>query len=136
MNLTILSGNLASDVELRTTGSGITKASFRLAVRRNFSNKQGERETDFFDIVAWRQTADFCGKYLTKCRKVTLKGSLQTRTYDASDGSKRHVTEIVAEEVEFADSKPNGAGNAVPAGNRPRQNYGGFTEVDDGELPF
>lgn len=138
MNTVILSGNLATDVNTRTTSSGVATASFRLAVQRRFSNKQGERETDFFDIVVWRQTADFCGKYLSKGRKVTLKGSLQTRTYDASDGSKRYVTEIVADEVEFADSKPNGAGNgnAAPANNRPKQSNGGFTEVDDAELPF
>lgn len=136
MNLVILSGNIASDVKTATTGSGIQKAVFRLAVQRRFSGKQGERETDFFDIVTWRQTAEFCGKYLSKGRKVSVKGSVQNRSYEAQDGSKRYVTEIVADEVEFADSKPNGAGNAAPVGNQPRQNNGGFTEVDDEELPF
>lgn len=138
MNTVILSGNLASDVRTRTTASGVNTATFRLAVQRRFSNNQGERETDFFDVVVWRQTADFCGKYLSKGRKVNVKGSIQTRSYDAQDGTKRHVTEIVADEVEFADSKPNGAGNGntAPATTRPGQGNGGFTEVDDAELPF
>ena len=139
MNSVILSGNLASEVKTRTTGSGVSTATFRLAVQRKFSNKQGERETDFFDVVVWRKTAEFCGKYLTKGRKVIVNGSLQTRSYDASDGTKRYVTEIVADDVEFADSKQNGAGNGNTgaANNYPRQNNGGFTPVaDDEPLPF
>lgn len=138
MNMVILSGNLATDVNSRTTSGGVATATFRLAVQRRFSNKQGERETDFFDVVVWRQTAEFCGKYLSKGRKVIVQGSLQTRSYDASDGTKRYVTEIVAENVEFADGKQNG-GNAAPANNHSqpaRQSNGGFTEVDDAELPF
>lgn len=138
MNQVFLSGNLASDVKMRTTSSGVNTASFRLAVQRRFSNKQGERETDFFDIVVWRQTADFCGKYLSKGRKVIVKGSLRARSYDDSDGTKRYVTEVVADEVEFADSKKDaGNGNVAATNSYIRQRSGGFTPVPDNEpLPF
>ena len=89
-----------------TTG-GATKCSFRLAVQRRFTNQQtGQREADFIPIVAWRQTGELCAKYLTKGRKCAVCGSIQTRSYDAKDGSKRYVTEIIADEVQFLGSLP------------------------------
>ena len=141
MNKAILIGNLANDPESRTTASGVSVCQFRLAVQRRFANQQGVREADFFNIVAWRQTAELCARYLSKGRKVAVEGTIQNRSYDAQDGSKRYVTEIVADQVEFLSS-PQGdrqqrADNPPP----PSEPSGytsdpdAFTDVDD-ELPF
>ena len=96
-----LMGNLTKDPESQTTSSGITVCKFTLAVQRKFSNANGEKETDFINIVAWRTLAENCIKYLSKGKKVAVVGAIQTRSYDAQDGTKRYVTEIMAEEVEF-----------------------------------
>lgn len=101
MNKVFLIGNLTKDPDVRTTGSGTSVCTFRIAVQRRFANQQGERASDFFDVVAWRQLADLCGRYLAKGRKVAVVGELQNRSYDAKDGTKRYVTEVVADEVEF-----------------------------------
>ena len=101
MNKVILSGNLTKDPESQTTSSGITVCRFTLAVQRKFSNANGEKETDFINIVTWRTLAENCIKYLSKGKKVAVVGAIQTRSYDAQDGTKRYVTEIMAEEVEF-----------------------------------
>ena len=144
MNKVIMIGNLANDPEARTTQSGISQSTFRIAVQRRFANAQGVREADFFTVIAWRQTADFCNRYLTKGRKVAVEGSVQNRSYDAQDGSKRYVTEIIADSVEAVGGRDEAAGAprsrdngptpppAVPA--NPASND--FTEVDDDELPF
>jgi single-strand DNA-binding protein len=143
MNKVILIGNLANDPEARTTQSGISQSTFRVAVQRRFANAQGVRETDFLTVVAWRQNADFCNRYLSKGRKVAVEGSIQTRSYDAQDGSKRYVTEIIADSVEALGSRneagaPRSQDNgptpppAAPAGSDGND----FTEVDDDELPF
>lgn len=133
MNKVILIGNLANDPESRTTQSGIAQCSFRLAVQRRFKGANGERETDFLQVVCWRQTAEFAQRYLAKGRKVAVEGSIQTRSYDAQDGSKRYVTEIIADSVEAVGSREDGA----PSAQQPAQNQQtGFTEVDDDELPF
>jgi len=144
MNKVILIGNLANDPEARTTQSGISQSTFRVAVQRRFANAQGVREADFLTVVAWRQTADFCNRYLTKGRKVAVEGSIQTRSYDAQDGSKRYVTEIIADSVEALGGRDE-AGSGAP---RPRDegptpppavqtpSANDFTEVDDDELPF
>ena len=144
MNKVILIGNLAADPELRRTASDVPVCTFRLAVQRRFSNAQGVREADFFTIVAWRQTAELCSRYLTKGRKCAVVGSLQTRSYDAQDGTKRYVTEIIADNVEFLGSRDEGGqrsgGFSAPAAPAPapRQSApaGDFMEVDDDELPF
>ena len=143
MNKVILIGNLAADPESRTTQSGIAQCTLRLAVQRRFANQQGVREADFFTIVCWRQTAEFCSRYLSKGRKIAVEGSLQTRSYDAQDGSKRYVTEIIADNVEFCDSRNDGGrprtDNPPPVQEPPAgygMNNGGFTEIDDDELPF
>lgn len=133
MNKVILIGNLAADPEFRTTQSGLSQCTLRLAVQRRFANQQGQRESDFFNIICFRQTAEFCAKFLAKGRKVAVEGSLQTRSYEAQDGSKRYVTEVLADNVEFCDSKPEGAQTGTQA---PTQRHGEFTEVDDDELPF
>lgn len=144
MNKVILIGNLAADPESRTTQSGIAQCTLRLAVQRRFANQQGVREADFFNIVCWRQTAEFCSRYLSKGRKIAVEGSLQTRSYDAQDGSKRYVTEVIADNVEFCDSRPEGGRPRTdnpPPVQEPPAGYGmnnnsGFTEIDDDELPF
>lgn len=102
-------------------------------MQRNFKNASGTYDSDFFPIVAWRKTADFCNSYLTKGRKVAVTGSIQTRSYDAQDGGKRWVTEVIADSVEALtpahprdDGRPADAPNVTPE----------FPEVDDPELPF
>ena len=139
MNRVILIGNLASDPESRTTQSGIAQCSFRLAVQRRYKGANGERETDFLPVVCWRQTAEFAQRYLAKGRKVAVEGSIQTRSYDAQDGSKRYVTEIIADSVEAVGSREDGAPSAQNAQQvqEPAQNHQmRFTEVDDDDLPF
>lgn len=132
MNKVILIGNLAADPESRTTQSGVAQCTLRLAVQRRFANQQtGKREADFFNVVCWRNTAEFAAKYLSKGRKVAVEGSLQTRSYDAQDGSKRYVTEVIADSVEFCDSRPEGG----QAATKPAEGDQ-FTPVDDEELPF
>ena len=142
MNKAILIGNLTRDPETMTTSSGITKCNFTVAVQRRFANAQGVREADFIPVVCWRQTAELCARYLSKGRKVAVEGSIQTRSYDAQDGTKRYVTEIVADSVEFLSSREDGgrqggfdAPAPAPRASAPANN-GGFTEVDDDELPF
>lgn len=133
MNKVILIGHLAADPESRTTQSGVAQCTLRLAVQRRFTDKQtGQREADFFNIVCWRNTAEFAAKYLSKGRRIAVEGSLQTRSYDAQDGTKRYVTEIIADNVEFCDSRPEG-GQSAP---KPSQQDDGYEPVDDEELPF
>lgn len=151
MNKVFLIGNLVRDPEVRTTQSGISVCNFTVAVNRRFKKENGEQETDFLNVIAWRQLAELCGKYLAKGRKVAVTGSIQTRTYEAKDGSKRTAWDIVADEVEFlttqnqqsstqsapgayttAASKDSGTAYAP----QPHNDFGGFTQVDDEELPF
>ena len=139
MNRVILIGNIASDPEGRTTQSGIAQCSFRIAVQRRYKGANGERETDFLPVVCWRQTAEFAQRYLAKGRKVAVDGSIQTRSYDAQDGSKRYVTEIIADSVEAVGGREDGAQNAQNTQNTQKQaqnRQDGFTDVDDDELPF
>ena len=142
MNRVILIGNLASDPKCRTTQSGIAQCSFRIAVQRRYKGANGERETDFLPVVCWRQTAEFAQRYLAKGRKVAVEGSIQARSYDAQDGSRRYVTEIIADSVEAVGGREDGAQGAQNAqgaqqAQEPVQNHQtGFTEVDDDELPF
>ena len=131
MNRVIFVGNLASDVETRTTNSGNTCALFRLAVQRIRSNKDGQREADFFPVVAWGKTAELCVRFLSKGRKVAIDGRLETRSYDAQDGSKRHVTEVIAEQVEFLPSAQRESGGSAGA-EAPADGFADY----GGELPF
>lgn len=149
MNKVILIGNLTADPEYAQTQSGIARCILRIAVQRRFPDAQGNRVSDFFNVICWRQTAEFVAKYLEKGRKVAVEGSLQTRSYDAQDGSKRYVTEIIADNVEFCDKAPERQRNypqdysQPPAQAKPQQMnmrdippQGKFVEVDDEELPF
>ena len=111
MNNVSLVGRLCKEVESRQTTNGTSVCGFTLAVNRKFK-RDGEPEADFLNVVAWKGTSDFCGKYFKKGQQIWLTGRLQTRTYDDKEGIKRYVTEIVAEEVGFADSKKEGNGEA------------------------
>ena len=115
MNRVILIGNLASDPESRTTQNGIAQCSFRIAVQRRYKGANGERETDFLPVVCWRQTAEFAQRYLAKGRKVAVEGSIQARSYDAQDGTRRYVTEIIADSVEAVGGREEGAQGAQNA---------------------
>ena len=114
LNHIVLMGRLTRDPELRRTGSGVAVASFTLAVDRDFAAQGAERETDFVDIVAWRNTAEFVSKYFTKGRMAVVSGRLQIRNWQDKDGNKRRSAEVVANDVYFGDSKRDGA--SAPAG--------------------
>lgn len=121
MNKTILIGNLTRDPELTQTPNGVSVCKMSIAVNRNFTNANGERDTDFFNIVAWRGLADNCGKFLSKGKKIAVVGSIQNRSYETENG-KKFVTEIMADEIEFLShvsegeqqSKGNGQGSKKP----------------------
>ena len=137
MNDVTLIGNLVDDPKYGTTSGGVSKCTFRLATQREYTNPQtGQREADFHNIVAWRQLADLCAKYLVKGRQCAIKGSIQYRSYDAHDGSKRYITEIVADKVKFlggGNRQQTGGQQAAPGGYA---QPGEFVQVDDDELPF
>lgn len=101
MNHCTLIGNLTKDVELSSTPSGVAVAKFTIAVNRNYKGADGNREVDFFPIVAWRGLGENCAKYLSKGKKAAVTGEIQNRSYEDKDGNKRYVTEIVAQDVEF-----------------------------------
>ena len=124
LNHIVIMGRLTRDPELRRTGSGIAVASFTLAVDRDFGkNENGERETDFIDCVAWRQTGEFVSKYFTKGRMAVVAGRLQIRSWNDKDGNKRRTAEVVADNVYFGDSKRDNEGGNAYGGN----SYGGNT---------
>ena len=111
MNRVLLVGRLTRDPEIRTLSTGNTVANFSIAVNRNFRNRDGVIEADFLNIVVYGRQADNIGKYVTKGSQVGIEGRIQTRSYDAQDGSKRYVTEIIADNVEFLSSRNGGASN-------------------------
>ncbi len=142
LNQIIIMGRLTRDPELRRTGSSVAVASFTLAVDRDFSGKDsGEKETDFIDCVAWRQTGEFVSKYFTKGRMAVVSGRLQIRTWTDKDGNKRRTAEIVADNVYFGDSKKD-------TDNAPSDQHVGFIKTtalaqdfaqltdEDAQLPF
>jgi len=156
LNHIVIMGRLVADPELRTTPSGVSVATLRLAVDRDFKNKQtGERETDFINVVAWRATAEFVSRYFAKGRMAVAEGRLQIRPYTDRDGNKRTVAEVVADNIYFGDSRRDGDGGGFTPqysgggsyGAAPAQPSGGyaapaggdqFAELagDDGDLPF
>ena len=132
LNKIILMGRLTRDPELRRTQSGTAVASFTLAVDRDYKPQDGERETDFIDIVAWRGPAEFVSKYFTRGRRAVVEGRLQVRGWTDKDGNKRRSTEVLADSVYFGDSKRSESDTHADAG-------GGFHELPDeekGEIPF
>lgn len=142
MNKVILVGNLTKDPELITTNNGVSLCRFTLAVQRRFTTADGEREADFINIVVWRGQADNCYKYLKKGSKAGVVGSIQTRAYDGSDGTRRYATEVVADEVEFLSSKSGSnfeEPTAAPAGSKSTgksDTVTKFEPIDDDNLPF
>lgn len=154
MNKIHLIGNVVHTPELRTTQSGVNVCKFFVAVKRKFKNPQtGEYDTDFFDVRAWRQLADLCGKFLEKGMKVAVVGAMQMRDYEGKDGGKRRAWEVSADEVEFLSRKseaPAQGGAPAPRGmNREQANAAmemakalgaqakhGFTVAEDEDLPF
>lgn len=132
MNKVMLIGRLTRDAEMFETSSGIKGCRFSLAVNRNYSNSDGEKETDFFNVIAWRVLGENCGKYLKKGSKVSVVGSLQNRSYEDKDGNKRTVTDIVASEVEFLSTKTAESENTQQA-NRKKPT---LEPCDDDDLPF
>lgn len=117
LNHITIGGRLTRDPELRRTGSGTAVTSFSIACDRDFANKEsGERETDFVDIVAWRNTAEFVSKYFSKGRMAIISGRLQIRDWTDKEGNKRRSAEVLADNVYFGDSKQDGQRAATPAG--------------------
>ena len=151
MNKAILIGRLTRDPELRHTGNNIPVASFSIAINRPFTNQSGERDVDYINIVVWRKQAENVSNYLSQGSLVAVEGRIQTRSYDAQDGTKRYVTEVIADNVQFLESKQqaqarNKANNdydfkeAEPettnVENDPFADFGSDIEISDDELPF
>ena len=143
MNKAILVGNLTRDPEQRTTSSGIAVTSFTVAVRRRYKDADGNYQADFINCVAWRSTAEFVAKCFTKGSRIGVVGTIQTRTYDDQNGNKRYVTEVVADEVEFAGSKTQNQDMQKPTEQESRtadelftEDLADFQPLDDSELPF
>ena len=163
LNHITIMGRLTRDPELRRTGSGIAVASFTVAVDRDFGGRDGgEKETDFIDCVAWRQTGEFVSKYFTKGRMIVVSGRLQIRSWTDKDGNKRRTAEVVADNCYFGDSKRDSDGGSSYSGNTyggnsyggnsynaPAPSYGGYSapagapasdfamlDDDDAQLPF
>lgn len=141
MNICVFIGRIATEPELKRTASGIANCSFRLAVKRRFKDSSGEYQTDFINIVAWRQAAEYITAYLHKGDMAAVQGSLQNRSYEAQDGTKRYVTEIICDQVQPCGNPgrvDNSMAQSTPEANADanRANAAGFVEVTDDELPF
>ncbi|MEE1244239.1 MAG: single-stranded DNA-binding protein [Acutalibacteraceae bacterium] len=135
-NLVVLTGRLTADPELKTTQSGISVTSFSIAVDRRYRSGE-DRQTDFINIVAWRQTAEFVTKYFKKGSLIGIEGSIQTRKYQDKDGNNRTVFEVVANNVQFVESKRDSAPSSEPASfsNAGVDDFAEIGDVDD-DLPF
>lgn len=134
MNKCWVEGRIATDPEFRTTQSGIAQCSFRLASQRKYKNAAGEKITDFFPVVAWRQNANFIHKFFHKGDLIFAWGEMQTRSYTAQDGTPRHITEIIVDEIK---GWGNGQKLAQDAPESASPSEGDFMPVDDDEpLPF
>ena len=159
MNKVILIGRLTKDPEMRTTTTGQNVTSFTVAVSRTYTNQNGERETDFINCVAWRKQAENIAKYCTKGKQVAVEGRIQTRSYDHQDGTKRYVTEVMADNVTFLDSKGSSSSSYSPSDNigdsfpsseegnnadiqttditeDPFKDFGSEVQLSDDDLPF
>ncbi len=140
MNKVTLTGRIASDIDLKTTASGVNNCSFRVASQRRFKNAEGNYDTDFITCVAWRNNADFICKYFQKGDPIEIVGSIQTRNYE-KDGQRVYVTEVVVEETGFAlgNKKSEGQSNVADvADDNPFENFpGGFIPAPaDEDSPF
>ena len=129
MNKVVLLGRLTKDPELRHTATGTEVCSFTLAVDRRYK-QEGSQQADFINIVAWKKTAEFCGKYFAKGLKVAVSGRLQSRTWNDDQGKKHYVTEVISNEVGFADGKKDSSNSGS------NDFIGGEVEHSDDDLPF
>ncbi len=151
MNKALLIGRLTKDPELKYTSNNIPVATFSLAVNRPFSNQNGERETDFINIVVWRKQAESVKNYINQGSLVAVEGRIQTRNYEAQDGTKRYVTEVVADNVQFLETKKQAQLRTQNSDNDveekvteettnvesdPFADFGSSIEISDDELPF
>lgn len=143
LNRTILMGRLVADPELKTTASGISVTSFRIAVERSYVKSGEERKADFIDIVCWRQTAEFVCRYFGKGSLIAVEGQLQSRTYQAKDGTNRYVLEVVADNVSFTGERRDNSSysqsnsqSAASAPTQPAPSYQSGTPSDFQEMPF
>ena len=155
MNKVFLIGRLTRDPELRYTSTNLPVASFTVAVNRTFTNQSGEREADFINIVVWRKQAENIKNYLKQGSQIAIDGRLQTRSYDGEDGKKRYVTEVIADNVQFLDSRSNRSDSnesnfsgVTPSSfsdetvqttdmkSDPFADFGSSIEINDDELPF
>ena len=150
LNHITIMGRLTRDPELRRTGSGVAVTSFSVAVDRDFSGRDGgEKETDFIDCVAWRNTGEFVSKYFTKGSMIVVSGRLQIRSWTDKDGNKRRTAEVVADNVYFGESKRNDGGNSGYGAAPAAPSYGSYSapasspasdfamlDDDDAQLPF
>lgn len=139
LNKIFIMGRLTRDPELRTTNSGTSVASFSLAVDRNYKGADGEKETDFIDCVAWRQTGEFAAKYFAKGRMAVVEGRLQIRPWTDKEGNNRRSAEVIVDNMYFGDSKRDGdTGGARPASGPVKVSANDWQEADEdeGDLPF
>lgn len=151
MNKVIIIGRLSRDPEMRSTASGINTTMFNVAVSRNYTGSSGTREADFINCIAWRKQAENIAKYCKKGSQVAVEGRIQTRNYDANDGSRKYITEIIADNVTFLGNKPAGSGSNVEAENSfvgeediattditedPFKDFGEEVALSDDDLPF
>ena len=142
LNKVVIMGRFTKDPELRRTGSGTAVTSFSLACDRDFKSQSGEKETDFIEVVAWKNTAEFVSKYFSKGRMAVVDGRLQIRDWTDKDGGKRRSAEVIAENVYFGDSKHEGQSQSQNTGTTyaapPPGGNNDFAEIgeEDGELPF
>lgn len=151
MNRVILVGRLTKDPELRYTQSNKAVANFTIAVNRQFTNENGEREADFINGVVWGKPAENLSRYMKKGQQIGVDGRIQTRNYQANDGTRRYVTEVVAESIQFLESKQQnnnqGTNYAQPQQNAPQRqesglnnddfaNFGASVDISDDDLPF
>lgn len=135
LNKVIIQGRCGNDPELRTTNSGVEVATVDLAVDRDRKSKDGNRETDWITVVAWRETAKFLSRYFTKGRMAVVEGRLQMRSYTDKDGNKRKIAEVLADNIYFADSKSSDY--APPKPDEQTYSAPKFEELDDSDtLPF
>ncbi len=137
INNVVLMGRLTADPELKTTQSGISVTSFSIAVERNYAPKGQERQTDFINVVAWRQTAEFVCKYFDKGQMIAVEGSIQTRKYQDKNGNNRVAVEVVANQVSFCGSKSEGGTRNQEASNPlDVDTDDDFEDLPDDDLPF
>lgn len=133
MNKAILMGRLVRDPELRTTSSNVSVSTFTLAVDRRFKTQSGERQADFIPVVAWRQQAEFASRYFKQGSRMLVVGSIQTRNWEDQQGQKRYATEVIAEEIYFADSKRQESTGTSSYGQAPSTYGSSFMESDSHE---